>query len=202
MVMSVYERVLGARIDELAPSLRRYVGMPPDGMVGHGTGVYEVAGSRHRWLRPMLWWLGWRHVLFAEYGHRIPFTVVNSPDAVGTLSARRTFAFPRVTRVMDDTMFVVDGRLHDRLGRRRGLEVELLLSVVDAGLVMSSGRQWLHLGRARVPLPRLVRVALDERAIPGTLDGHTQRVEVRMTAPLLGEVFRYAGTFSYSYIRH
>jgi hypothetical protein len=198
---SVYERVLGDEFDRLDPSLRRYFGMPPDGHIGHGTGVYEVAGSRQRWLVPVLAWLGWRHVLFPEFGRDIPFEVVNTADADGSLGARRTFAFPARTRVMDDRMRVVDGHLHDRLGRRGGLEVELRLEIVDGGVRMTSGRQWLHFGAVRVRIPGTVRVRLTERSLrqprgARSPAGHTQRVDVRMTAPLLGEVFRYAGTFS------
>jgi hypothetical protein len=192
-VPSVYEIVLGARIDELAPGLRHYFGELPAGATGSGAGEYEVAGSRQRWLRPALAWLATRQVLFPEYGHRIPFTVENVPTSHG-LAARRTFSFPGRTRIMVDEMRVVDGRLHDRLGRRGGLEVELGLEVVDGGLRMRSGRQWLHLGPVRVRIPGLVRVTLAEDALPGG----RQHVDVRMTAPLLGEVFRYAGTFRYS----
>jgi hypothetical protein len=93
---------------------------------------------------------------------------------------------------MVDAMRVVDGVLRDRLGRRGGLEVELHLDIVDGGLRMRSGRQWLHIGPVRVRIPGLVRVTLDERA-----DASGQRVDVRMTAPVLGEVFRYAGAFRY-----
>jgi len=191
-VPSVYERVLGDRIEQLAPTLRRYFGAPGAGTVGRGDGVYEVAGSRHRWLWPALAWLARRRVLFPEYGRDIPFTIVNTAHADGTLSARREFRFPRRTRVMTDTMSVVDGALHDRLGRRGGLEVEFVLDVVDGGLRMTSRRQWLHLGAMRFRMPGLIRVSLAE-----TAQGDTQRVDVRMTAPVLGEVFRYAGPFGY-----
>jgi hypothetical protein len=192
---SVYERVLGPRMAELDPSLRRYFSLPPDGQVGAGSGVYEVAGSRHRWLWPVWAWLGWRRVLFPEFGRGIPFTVVNTPDADGSLGAIRTFAFPPRTRTMVDRMSVVDGRLRDRLGRRGGLEVELLLDVTPSGaLHMSSARQWLRLGPLRLRMPGLVRVELTESSDPAG-----QRVDVRMTAPVLGEVFRYAGTFTYDY---
>jgi hypothetical protein len=194
---SVYQRVLGDRFQELDPGLRRYFGSPP-GTVGRGTGVYEVAGSRHRWLRPVLAWMAWRRMLFPEYGRDIPFSVVNTTHADGTLSARREFTFPRATRVMEDTMSVVDGALHDRLGRRRGLEVEFALEIVDGGLRMRSGRQWLHLGPARLRMPGLVRVTLAESAAGDLPGAETQRVDVRMTAPVLGEVFRYAGLFTYS----
>jgi hypothetical protein len=199
-VPSVYERVLGDRIEQLDPQLRRYFGRPPDGAVGRGTGIYEVAGSRHRWLRPALAWLAWRRVLFPEYGHGIPFTIVNTTHDDGTLSARREFAFPRRTRTMVDTMSVVDGALHDRLGRRGGLEVEFALEVVDGGLRMRSQRQWLHLGPVRFRMPGLVRVTLAETAERGRRGVETQRVDVRMTAPVLGEVFRYAGWFTYSVV--
>ena len=74
---SVYERVLGDRIEQLDPPLRRYFGAPGAGTVGRGDGVYEVAGSRHRWLWPAFAWLAWRRVLFPEYGRGIPFTIVN-----------------------------------------------------------------------------------------------------------------------------
>jgi hypothetical protein len=200
MRQSVYERVLGDRFGDLGPLLRRYFASPPGG-VGRGAGVYEIAGSQHRWLRPVLAWLAWRRVLFPELGRDIPFTVVNTAHADGSLSARREFGFPRVTRVMEDTMSVVGGALHDRLGRRGGLEVEFALDVIDGGLRMRSRRQWLHLGAARFRMPGLVRVTLAETAgaeAPGGGRGETQRVDVRMTAPLLGEVFRYAGSFTYS----
>jgi uncharacterized protein DUF4166 len=194
-VPSVYQQVLGERFDELDPGLRAYFGELAPGRAGHGTGVYEVAGSRHRWLAPAFAWLAYRRVLFPEYGRDIPFEVVNTPTASG-LSARRTFAFPRRTRVMVDEMTVTDGTLRDRLGRRGGLEVELLLDVREGGLVMRSARQWLRLGRVRFRISGLVGVRLSETAAG---DGR-QRVDVRMTAPVLGEVFRYAGTFTYAVI--
>ncbi len=196
MRASVYEQVLGDRFPLLDSRLRRYFGAPP-GAVGRGAGVYEIAGSPHRWLRPLLAWLAWRRVLFPEFGNDIPFTIVNTTHADGTLSARREFRFPRVTRVMEDTMSVVDGALRDRLGRRRGLEVEFALDVVDGGLRMRSRRQWLHVGGVRFRMPGLVRVTLAESA-GGRRGAETQRVDVRMTAPVLGEVFRYAGSFTYS----
>lgn len=186
---SVYERVLGERVADLDPHLRAYFGEIPDGAVGRGEGVYEVAGSRQRWLRPALAWLATRQVLFPELGRGIPFTVENRGDR----TARRTFAFPGRERVMVDAMSVVDGVLHDRLGRRGGLEVEFALSVADGGLRMRSGRQWLHLGPLRLRMPGLVRVTLAESARDGI-----QHVDVLMTAPVLGEVFRYAGTFTYA----
>lgn len=198
-IRSVYERVLGDRIELLDPRLRRYFSSPPAGTVGVGRGTYEVAGSPHRWLAPVFGWLAWRRVLFPEFGRGIRFSVVNRPSVDGTLSAQRVFEFPERRRVMEDTMSVVDGLLHDRLGRRRGLEVALRLDIVDGGLRMHSDRLWLHVGPLRVPLPPVATVTLDERTDPD--DADRQRVDVRITAPVLGEVFLYTGTFVYEYRR-
>jgi len=193
---SVYQRVLGGDFERLAPELRAYFSAPPANSVGRGHGVYEVAGSIRRWLAPLFAFLAWRRILFPELGRDVPFTVTNIPGPGDGLSSRREFHFPARDRVMQDTMHVVDGRLHDFLGRRGGLEVRLGLTVTDGSLRMLSDRAWLHLRGLRLPLPALLsaRVVLDERWV----DGH-QRVDVRMRHPLLGEIFRYTGTFDYHY---
>ena len=195
-VTSVYEQVLGERFAALHPQLQRYFGVIPAGSVGVGTGVYDIAGSRRRFLVPLLAGMAWRHVLFPEYARGVPFGIRNTPGAGGTLSARRTFDFSSRRRIMEDTMRVEEGVLVDALGRRRGLEVDLHLSVRDGSLRMTSGCLRLRVGQARLPLPQLVRLTLVERPDPSR-DG-AQRVDRRMTAPLLGEVFRYAGTFDYA----
>ena len=192
---SVYQRVLGQQFALLDPSLQTYFGPIPPGEAGVGTGVYEVAGSRIRMLRPVLSMMARRNVLFPEYGELVAFTVTNTAGADGTLSAVRTFAFPQRVRVMEDTMSVVGGGLVDRLGRRRGLEVGIRLSVVEGGLRMQSTRLALWIRSVRVPLPRIAVMQLDERTDPA--DPSRQRVDVRITAPLLGEVFRYTGSFTY-----
>ncbi|MFG6476626.1 DUF4166 domain-containing protein [Microbacterium sp. P06] len=185
---SVYQRVLGERFTQLDPQLRTYFGALPPGAVGRGEGVYAVAGSRHRWLWPVLAVLAWRRVLFPELGTDVPFTVQNTAGADGTLSAVRTFSFPRVERRMEDTMRVVDGRFVDGLGRRRGLVVEMELSVEAGSVKMRSRRVWVRIAGRHLPLGRLARVTLHERA--DAAEPGRQHVDVRISLPLLGEVFR------------
>lgn len=190
---SVYETVLGDSIGLLSPGLADYVQRPPHGFEGFGTGTYEVAGSRRRWLRPVLAYLSWRRILFPEYGTAVPFTTTNSP-VPGGLDAVRTFQFAGRTRLMEDSMRVVDGRLHDFLGRRRGLECELLLSVAEGRMLMSSRRLWLHVGPLRLRIPRLASISLVEQSVS---DG--QHVSVVLSSPGLGDWFEYRGTFTYAY---
>jgi Domain of unknown function (DUF4166) len=192
MTDSVYQRVLGSEIESLAPELRAY--FTGDRGVGLGSGVFEVAGSPLRFLRPVLAWLAWRRILFPEYARNVPFDIANTPTEDGGLEAVRTFHFPGRDRPLEDTMRVVDGRLHDFLGKRRGFEVRMDLTITNGLLEMRSDRQWLHLGGLRIRLPRLATVTVSE----SWLDGR-QHVDVRLRSPILGEWFRYAGSFSYRY---
>jgi hypothetical protein len=193
---SVYQRVLGDEFEKLDPRLRAYFSLPEPGMVGRGTGVYEVAGSRKRWLRPVFSYLAARRILFPEFGRDIPFTVTNVPGPGDGLSSGREFLFPGQTRLMEDTMHVVNGHLHDFLGRSRGLEVRFVLHVRDGGLVMVSDASWLHLGPIRVRIPAVfsARVVLNE-----WWDGDAQRVSVHLHNPLFGDLFEYVGRFTYRY---
>ena len=199
---SVYERVLGDAIDGLDPGLRRYFGALPQGSVGVGHGVFAVAGSRLRALWPVWRLLAWRRVLFPEFGHRVKFTVVNTAQPDGSLTAVRTVAFGARRRVMLDRMTVERGMLVDRIGRRGGLEVILDVTVEVGALRLSSRRIGLRLGRVCLPLTRFAGVTVHERAAcpAGTGAPPAQAVDVRITMPMLGEVFRYAGTFTYAVV--
>lgn len=195
MPPSVYERVLGERFALLDPALQRYFGPIPPGMAGQGCGVYEFAGTERIWLRPVLRWMAWRRILFPERGRDVPFTVVNTGSADGGLTARRTFIFPTRTRLMQDSLAVVDGQLVDRLGRRRGLEVGLEVEVRGGGLQMVSAGLHLHLFGIRIALPRVATMTLDERTHPS--GPGRQHVDVTITSPGIGVVFRYHGSFTY-----
>ena len=193
MTDSVYQRVLGSELAHLRPELQAYFSGHPG--VGVGNGVFEVAGSHYRLLRPVLAFLAWRRILFPEFARDVPFEITNTPTADGGLHAVRTFHLPKRDRSLEDTMRVVDGALHDFLGRRSGFEVRLRLTITDGLLQMRSDRQWLHLGRVRIPLARFATVTVSESWTDGR-----QRVDVRLRSPLLGEWFRYAGSFSYTHL--
>ena len=192
MTDSVYQRVLGVELSGLRPELRLYFSGHDD--VGVGCGTFEVAGSPRRFLRPVLAYLAWRGVLFPEYARDVPFEIANTPRADGGLAAVRIFHLPGRDRALVDTMRVVGGELHDFLGRRGGLEVRMSLTITDGLLRMRSNRQWLHLGPVRIPLPPAACVTVDESWSDGR-----QHVDVRLRSALLGEWFRYAGSFTYRY---
>jgi len=191
---SVYERALGKDFADLQPDLRTYFGSIPSGFEGAGFGTYSDAGLRLTALKPLFAVLGLRHIAFPDYGEDVPFTVRNVPGSDGTLRATRRFHFPHATRTMVDSMRVVDGRLVDRIGTAGEIEAEFELAVVDGRLCMVSRRLALRVLGIRFPLPQIMTVTLQEEMRE---DG-TQRVELRVTTPLLGEIYGYAGTFRYA----
>ena len=199
---SVYRVLLGDRADRLQPRLSDYIDGAARGDAGVGRGEYEFAGPSKAWLAPLFTLAARANALFGERGENVGLTVVNVPHVDGRgrvcLSSTRSFAFPGVTRAMEDTMLAGrDGLLHDFLGRRRFLEVSLRLGVSPQGwLRMRSVGTWIWFGRLRVPLPRILsaRVDLTERWDSATAN---QRVEVTLTHPVLGRVFEYRGRFTY-----
>lgn len=189
MTRSVFERALGPAVADLPEPLRTHVSAVGAGI---GEGVFASAGCTKRMLRPLLRLLARRGVLFPDHGTDVPFRIVNTPTADGGLHTVRTFRFPAGDRVLEDTLRVVDGHLHDFLGRRNGLEVHMLLTVDEAGLRMRSGPQWVRAGRLRVRVPRLARVTVLDTVADGR-----RHIDVRLRTPMLGEWFRYAGEFAY-----
>ncbi|GLI28172.1 hypothetical protein ARHIZOSPH14_24140 [Agromyces rhizosphaerae] len=187
--------MLGEDFARLHPQLRRYFGAIPRGFEGVGSGSFREAGLRVRVLRPMFAVLGRRRIAFAERGTEVPFRVRNRSGPDGMRVAARTFHFSGATREMSDVIRVERGRLVDRIGTDGEIEVELALRVTNGRLLMRSRRLALRVLGLRLPLPPFVTVTLEESAG----ERGVQQVVLRIVAPLVGEIYGYAGTFTYAH---
>lgn len=194
---SVYERALGGDFARLDRALQTYFGAIPLGSEGIGTGIYDDAGYRGpRWLRPAMTFLAWRGIMFPDAAVGVPFRIVNSPEPHGALLGQRDFDFPRGRRRMVDAMTPGrPGEIVDRLGCRGELEVRLRPAIDGGGMRLRSVAIALRAGGMRLPLPPVASVEVRERVDPG--NPRRQRVDVSVRTWLLGEVFRYRGSFSY-----
>jgi hypothetical protein len=150
--VSPFVHALGGELDRLATPVREHL------LQAEGESL--LAGRlRHSWRRggPVGWLLAKiLRVDFRALGPSAPFEMRNRLLPGDTMLWRRTL---QGTRTTIDNVGVMrfdarHGALVDAIGRRRSIEVELIPSVEDAALVLKSRRQWLRVGRMRIPLPR------------------------------------------------
>ncbi|MDB6427965.1 MULTISPECIES: DUF4166 domain-containing protein [unclassified Curtobacterium] len=213
MTRSPYELTTpSAVLARLHPRLRTYFGAVPVGHVGRGEGVFAVVGTPRRWIWPLLAVLARDAVVFPVWERDVPFTVENRPAHVGrgavdgrearvAVRAHRTFRFRTGPRTMVDAITAEPHGLVDHLGRG-GRVSALLRAEVDAdgpdagALRLVSTRVTVRvLGRARsLPAVAAPRVTLVERFDD---DADVQRVSLRLSAPLIGTLYRYEGAFRY-----
>ena len=189
--VSPWELELRGRLRQLDPALADYFSTIPEGRVGRGSGTFDVVGTPRRWLWPVFAVLARAAIAFPVWEHDVPFEVVNVPGD-GAVRATIAFGFRRGEKVMRHEIRMTPGGLRDVLGTRGRLEAALIADAVDGRLHLRSTGVRLRLGRARIPIPFAPRIALVERR-----DGDRQRVEFTMTAPLIGRIYEYAGSFSY-----
>lgn len=193
MTRSPWQRALGAGMSDLDAGLRAYFGPIPKGYAGRGRGVFDVVGTPRRWLWPVLALLARDGVLFPVWEHAVPFSVTNRPTDRGTVRATRVFHLSGGDRVMTDEIGMTRAGLTDRLGRHGVVSAALDAKVVNGRLVLSSRAAELRLGPLHFPLGALApRVTLVERT-----DGNRQHVSLRLTVPLVGTLYEYAGSFTY-----
>jgi hypothetical protein len=200
---SPYETVWNGIPDTLHPRLRDYCGAIPPGHHGYGRGSFDRVGTPRLWLWPFLWVLGRPDVLFPGWYQNVPFTVINRPTRSSSgavaVGASRTFHFPAGDRTMNDAITAESAAqtgLVDYLGAHRRLRATLEASVVDGAMHLDSTAVALRVWRRWLTLPRRLspRVALIERFDD---TARVQRVALTLTAPLIGTVYEYAGSFSY-----
>ena len=203
---SIYRSVLGPEFDRLQPRLQEYFSAgEQSGTFGEGTGVFETAGCPRPGLRPLLALIPVSNAFFPDYGTGIPFSIRNYPhrDPWGrpSLTAVRTFHFPRGDRVFEDTTSLTGpGRLTDYLGAKRNLATDLVLSVTAEGhLRMDSPHSRLFLGLLRLPLPAFASADahVEQWYDAGT---GTFRIQTRVVQKQMGTVFVYDGSFSYQHL--
>lgn len=188
---SPWQLALGARLQELDPALATYFSTIPAGSVGRGSGTFDWVGTPRRWLWPVIAVLGRAAIAFPVWERDVPFEVVNVPGD-GSIRATLAFGLRSGERVMRHEIRMTPNGLVDVLGTRGRLEAALRADVVDGRLELrSTGVRW-RVARALIPIPFAPRIHLVERR-----EADRQRVEFSMTAPVLGRIYEYSGTFGY-----
>ena len=188
---SPWQLALGERLEQLDPALTAYFSTIPAGMEGRGTGTFDEVGTPRKWLWPVYAMLARAAMAFPVWERDVAFEIVNHPGD-GAVRSTVTFAFRGGARVMRHEIRMTPRGLVDELGARRRFRAALQAEVVQGRLEVRSTGVRLRVGGAHVSVPFAPRIRLVERR-----SGARQRVEFTMTAPLIGEIYRYAGSFDY-----
>lgn len=208
---SPYEVMLGARLDDLHHSLRRYFSAIPQGYIGVGEGVFAEFGTPRRWLWPILRVLQSRGVLHAGYARAARFRVINRTVAIpgsdiGAAVARREVDLPGGTWVMVDSVVLARSNtglqptVVDRLGDPHTVSAQFKAEVHDGALSMTSVKAGIVVGRLRIRLPRWCAPVVNLTEAYDPVSG-LQRITLALNAPLIGRIYEYRGHFSYGIVK-
>ena len=193
---SAYANALGAQFENLHPALQRYFAPLPPGHVGIGHGTFTSVGTPKKWLWPAIYLLQRRSIIWSGWQQDVPFRILNRQ--VGTSrTGQREFLLPDGSWTMHDTVSSgPDSSVIDILGRPALLAARFSVSTQDGGLRMTSTHVGLRLGHRTFTLPSWLSPTVsltEEFDEPFEL----QRVSVVITAPLIGRIYEYGGTFTY-----
>lgn len=169
MEPTLYQRVLGAKFDELHPVLRRF----HSSSRGGGQGRFRVTHFPGR-LRTLLI----RLMRLPAAGDNVPVELVVTPHGTGELWARHFPGWPFVT-----IQTAGRGLLLERDGP---IAFGFALDVVAGGMTFTT-REFRVLG---VPLPSWAAPSVSAVVVPNEA-GWT--VTVRMSVPIVGSLMEYHG---------
>jgi hypothetical protein len=185
---SLMQRALGEDWKRLPPSLQAHYQFGPNADVGHLDIEFPV------WMTPYLWVLHLLGALVPRLGQRIA-TRVEKDVARDRQVWRRTMRFAAGKVLTFNSFWVAAGgnRLIEFVNPVMGLE--MAVRVADDQLRYEGIRFVIRLGRLDIGLPEwmiLGHTTIVERGLPD----NTFAMDFRLTHPLFGQLFRYAGTFS------
>lgn len=154
-------------------------------------GRLDVTHPAHA--RPLLWLLRRLGALVRRQGCGLP-TLVTREQIGGRQRWRRTIAWPDGRRErFDSEWLLVDGaHLIEFVDPVLGWE--LMPEVVDGRLCVHGARYVARLGGRLWTIPRWLTPG-EATIVEAALDADRYTMDFRLVHPLLGEVFRYRGTF-------
>jgi hypothetical protein len=197
-----FEWALGESIHALAPRVKEHVLQSPGTVVVYRgrMRVWRDGGRRG-------WFAGWLlrlsmlgNFMFPETGEEVDFemkhVVTKHDDGSLSMSWIRTFGFSGAKRQFHAMMhfYEKNGPIINWRGCRNLFEVELCPHVKGNEIIVDSAREWLTLGRLRIPIPRWLmgKPLVREWQEP---DG-SLHIRVEVHNALLGHFFGYEGIYS------
>lgn len=189
---NLMQRALGADWSRLPAALQAHYLPGPAWADGAAMDVGHMDVSYPIYMQPVLTVLSWLGALVPRRAQNVATLVVRRAKA-GQLHWQRTLTFPdgRIVRFNSVWEPGAPDSVIEFVNPALGLE---MAPHVQDGRLRYEGRRFVaRIGRWRLSLPEwlLGHTTIEEAA----LDDRRFQMDFRMTHPLLGEVFRYKGTF-------
>ncbi|MCP3027434.1 DUF4166 domain-containing protein [Halobacillus sp. A5] len=191
---SIFHRALGEKFNRLHPELQKKFGLTSEQKVmilGQGR-MTEIRGTP-LWLRPFLNLGAKDHLIFAERGKNVPFTLENYSyvDEQGreAVSYVRRFFFPYAIRGFDAAMYYDEEEqaIVDCLGKSSSITTVLETDVTkEGGLLLQSRKLNVKSSWTTTDLTTSLYEHYDE-------EEQAFRVHVHVEHPWLGTLIMYEG---------
>ncbi|HEY6528208.1 MAG TPA: DUF4166 domain-containing protein [Cellvibrionaceae bacterium] len=184
---SLMHNALGAQFEQLPPALQAHYKAGSTRETGHMNIEYP------RWMQPFLTLLRLVGALVNRSGRQVP-TLVEKFDSDKGQNWRRTISFPSGKVVYFNSRWVVGvgNRVIEYVNPILGLE--MAVHVQDGKLYYSGVRFVAKLGPVLIPIPEWLLLGHTSIVEEG-VDATHFAMDFRLTHPLFGQIFRYAGTF-------
>lgn len=185
---SLMQGALGAQFEQLPPALKGHYRAGNTLERGHLDIEYP------RWMQPFLTFLRLLGALVNRSGPKVP-TQVEKFDSPSGQRWRRTISFPDGKVVYFNSRWVPGqgNRLIEYVNPILGLE--MAVHVANGKLYYEGVRFVVKLGSLLISIPEwllLGHTTIEEQGV----DERHFAMDFRLTHPLFGQIFRYAGTFT------
>jgi len=185
---SLMKRALGAQFEQLPVTLQGHYKEGASLERGHLDIEYP------RWMQPFLTFLRLLGALVNRRGPRVP-TQVEKWDSPEGQRWRRTISFPDGKVVYFNSRWVAGPGNHLIEFVNPLLGLEMAVHVANGKLYYEGVRFIVKLGGLQIPIPEwllLGHTTIEEQGV----DECHFAMDFRLTHPLFGQIFRYAGTFA------
>ncbi|RYE00681.1 MAG: DUF4166 domain-containing protein [Sphingobacteriales bacterium] len=184
---SLMHSALGAAFEQLPAALQAHYKAGPTRESGHLDIEYP------RWMQPFLTLLRLVGALVNRAGRQVP-TLVEKWDSAQGQQWRRTISFSNGKVVYFNSRWVKGegNRLIEYVNPLLGLE--MAVHVEGGNLYYEGVRFIVKLGALLIPIPEWLLLGHTTIVEEG-VDANHFAMDFRLTHPVFGQIFRYAGTF-------
>lgn len=204
--ISAYRRQMGAEYEKLHPEIQKRFDFSTSNQIAFiGRGRMEKIWNGNKVAVFVLKLLSKSSILFPRTGENIEYEIHNYPyiDSFGreVHSLNRVFFFPDEEQRFDGTATYSESkkRIVEYLGLDHRMLFEMDLAEENGAIRFYSGRQFMFLGKLKIPVPSLFRGNID---LIEWFDEPTQRfyLDLKVKSPIFGPLFGFSGWFEAEYL--